>query len=65
MEEIMIWIEDGIILGVYSGIKEPLTVNIIDSDDVYDDERKEKYQSIKRHIDEGLKNGTLKDILNP
>lgn len=63
MKKIIISIEDGIVIGVYSDIMEAIDVTIIDADDYYDDSRKHQYLQTEAQIENGIKSGTLTDLL--
>jgi len=50
---LIISIEDGIVMGIYSDIHDFIDVKIIDADDYYDDERKTEYLKMEALIESG------------
>lgn len=64
MKKIIISIDDGIVMGVYSDIMEKVDITIIDADDYYDEERKDQYLQVEAQIESETEAGTLTDLLN-
>lgn len=61
-KELIIAIEDGIVMEVYTDIKTPIDIKVIDSDDLYDEERQDKYIQTQKTINENIENGKFINI---
>lgn len=47
---------------VYTDIKTPIDIRVIDSDDLYDEERQDKYIQTQKTINENIENGKFINI---
>lgn len=61
-KELIIAIEDGIVMEVYTDIKTPIYIRVIDSDDLYDEERQDEYIQTQKTINENIENGKFINI---